>query len=230
MPIQPNHHANPRYQPIAPIPQPPRPESPATAYLRAMCRDPHGAMASGAFPREPAGSFEMPPATAEAARQFRSSVLAVDPTGFLRHNGEFSQSFRLQGGQVLPNGPLAHEMGNSVEGGPMVPGTFTNIHSHNFAPGDLRNDFPSPNDQLSARGCAKMFGQAHELMYHPISDRFFAYSGSVPPVFFEARFPGQPPAAQYGPPHANCLSFEPLPAFLLPPQPPVPAPYLPPSF
>lgn len=171
----------------------------------------------------------MPPATAEAARQFRESLFAADPTGYFRHTGEFGQSFRLQDGQVVANDPIRYESGNSVGGGPMYAGTFTNIHSHNYAPPPFNNAFPSPNDHLAAREAAHGTGQAHELMYHPASDRFFAYSGAVPPVFFEARFPGQPPAASQSPGHSNCVASGP-PPFLLPAHSPLPAPYIQPKF
>jgi hypothetical protein len=203
MPIPPIPPHQPRIQTCAPMPpQPPlqAPDSPATAHLKAMQADPHAAFAARQFPTEPFGSYEMPPPTAEAARQFRAAVRMTDPTGLCRAHGEFAQSFRLEGGHVLPNAPIAFEAGNSVQSPAMPPGSFTVFHSHPHAAPPLRNDFPSPDDYLSARTNTKRFGQAHELLYHPASDRFFAYSGSVPPVFFEVRFPGPPPAAPcFGP-------------------------------
>ncbi len=154
----------------------------------------------------------MPPATAEAARQFRENLNSLDPTGMFRKAGEFGQSYRMENNQVLPNGPMIYEAGSSVAGQAMRPGTFTNIHSHNWAPPPMSNDFPSPNDHLAAREAAKIHGQPHELMYHPESNTFFAYSGEVPPVFFEAHFPPPP----VGPAHGNCTPALPPIAALLP--------------
>lgn len=229
MPIHPS-----RNQPIAPAAPrtpPSRPDSPATLHLKALCRDPHGAMDTGALPKLPSGVITMPPHTAEAARQFRERVLHVDPAGYFRTHGEFTQSFRLENGQVLPNAPLFWEAGSSVAATHQPPGTFTTIHSHDYVPPPNNNAFPSPHDHLEARKAAANYGQSHELMYHPDSDRFFAYSGAVPPVFYEARFPGQADPLPYlGPqaPHPH-TGPAPLPAFLLPSSPPK-GPALPPWF
>lgn len=199
MPIQP-HPIRPRaLPPLAPRQAPARPDSPGTAHLKTLCADPHGAMATGLLPQLPAGAYVMPPATAEAARQFRETVLGLDPTGLFRTRGEFAQSYRMENGRVLPNGPIAYEAGSGVDGQPAPPGTFTHIHSHDVVPPPMRNDFPSPHDHLAARQAAQGIEQAHELMYHPASDRFFAYSGAVPPVFFEARFPPIPAGPAHGP-------------------------------
>lgn len=232
-PIPPNaaHNAYRPSTPQPPLVPPSRSESPGTMHLKALCRDPQAAMDTGLLPKLPNGVITMPPPTAAAARQFRESVLRADPTGHYRTHGEFTQSFRMEDGRVLPNAPLAYEMGSSVAAGHQPPGTFTNIHSHDYVPPPLNNAFPSPHDHLEARKAAANYGQAHELMYHPDSDRFFAYSGAVPPVFYEARFPGQGDPMPYLGPQIPLSHAEPQPppAFLLPSAQP-PGPILPPGF
>jgi hypothetical protein len=174
-----------------------------------MRADPHAAYAACRFSTHPAAGYAMPPPTAEAARQFREAVRATDPTGHLRAQGEFAQSFRLEGGRVVPNGPIAYESGSAIDCPSTPPGSFTTIHSHPYAAPPLRNDFPSPDDYIAARQAMKQTGEPHQLLYHPASDRFFAYTGSVPPIFFEARFPVPShtvPGSQAPPPGAFTAS------------------------
>lgn len=178
----------------APVPQAAAPglrraPSPGSRFLDHLSQDPQAAIRLGALPTLPAGAFVMPGPTAQAARRFLNEMAFDDPFHERRKVGEYAQSYRMEGGQARPNAPIRYEAGNSVGLPPNPPGTFLNIHSHPYVEPPRYNDFPSPQDQRSARDARKSHEQAHELLYHPQTDSFYAYTGDLPLRFDQAILP-----------------------------------------
>jgi hypothetical protein len=154
--------------------------------------DPLQAFRSGFLSTRPAGRVLLHPSEAEAARLFLRAMDAADPDGALRKRGEFTQSFRMADGRVVPNGSIRYEEGDGIDRPIEPPGTLISMHSHPDPPQGLRNDFPSPADYLIARVMKKEVGQVRELVYHAPSGNFYAFAGELPPTFRLALIP--PPA------------------------------------
>lgn len=183
-----NPHA-PAHVPQAPAPCLRRVPSLGSLFLDHLSQDPGAAIRQGALPTLPTAAFVMPGPTAQAARRFLNEMAFDDPFHERRKAGEYAQSYRMEGGQARPNAPIRYEAGDSVGLPPNPPGTFLNIHSHPYVDPPRYNDFPSPQDQRSARDARKTHGQAHELLYHPQTDTFYAYSGQLPLRYDQAILP-----------------------------------------
>ncbi|MDB5104469.1 MAG: hypothetical protein JWP91_2158 [Fibrobacteres bacterium] len=133
----------------------------------------------------PSGTKEMDLEQAAATEMFRNNMNAFDPTGILRSNGEFGQTFRAEGGGVTANNPIHFMFGGSMF---MPPGSYTAetsqaIHSHPDNPAH-KNDYPSNADYFAAYvssqgNTGRLKG---EMFYHPGSDKFFGYEPRLNPA------------------------------------------------
>jgi hypothetical protein len=166
-------------------PAPPRPDSPTYLNLKSLAdQERQGVLA---VPVQPA---QVRRATIEewgAVQAFKQNMDNADPSGRLRREGEFFQTFTSKPAECdyVANHPIHYQPGRHITAPPtdaFPPGTTEMVHSHpHDAPGRISN-FPSAQDYLGTyqinEGNARGMGG---IMYHAGEDRAYAFSGKLNP-------------------------------------------------
>lgn len=189
-----------------PDPRPAPPRSPSLEYLPRTTADRKRDVKLGSLlphretfgefhpdmPHHPANSRPMTGEEAAAARDFKARYEALGRSAERAGERdrfdalEYKQTYRREGDQIAPNQPgliFGSEWGIRRQPGLYPAGTVVDIHSHPNIPRP-GNNIPSETDHRSAHqvrtnalnregtdlnGC---------LMYDPVSDAFFGYSGA----------------------------------------------------
>lgn len=118
-------------------------------------------------PIKPTGKVDMDPAQAAASHLFRNNLRAMDPSGRLRTQGEFTQAFARRGNSIHALGPMHFARGTSLARPAGIPGATFFIHSPSSSHGNTN-------------------GMEGQMMYHHGEDKFYGYQGKVNP---ETRLP-----------------------------------------
>jgi hypothetical protein len=163
------------------MPPPPRPDSPTFKRLLSLAEQGQRGILS--VPDRPAGTRRATIEEWSAIRMFQRNMDEADPTGELRKQGEFFQTFTSKPAEMdyVANHPIHYQAGDKVNPMPkdvFPPGTTEMVHSH---PG-AGSAFPSPQDYLGTYlinegGARGMNG----ILLHAESGRAFAFAGRLAP-------------------------------------------------
>lgn len=139
-------------------------------------------------PKTPTGKVDMDPAQAAACHLFKNNLRAMDPSGRLRTQGEFTQAFARRGNSIHAMGPMHYARGTSLTRPGGIPGATFFIHSPASPASGSADNFPSNADFLIAykRSQGNTNEMEGQMMYHHGEDKFYGYQGKVNP---ETRLP-----------------------------------------
>lgn len=182
IPPQPRHRTpSPGWIP----PEPPRPDSPTYVKLRGNVRK--EALGVLAVPVHPSRTRRATVEEWGAVQTFKANMDKADPTGKMRTEGEFFQTFTSKPKELdyVANHPILYQKGNGISAPPenaFPPGTDQIVHSHPASRFSRDGNFPSGQDYLTTYllndgNAGKMGG----IMYHAGEDRAYAFNGKLNP-------------------------------------------------
>lgn len=166
-------------------PPPPRPGSPTYVRLKSLADQEK--LGQLVVPAHPAVVRRATVDEWTSIKMFRENMMEADPTGNLRMQGEFFQTFSAKPEEMdfFANHPIHYQPGSAINAPPpgsFPPETVQIVHSHPPPPPGHISSFPSAQDYLGTyqinEGNARHMGG---IMYHAGEDQAYAFTGKIDP-------------------------------------------------